>query len=546
MTLLLSLWGCPAETEREPKPEPETETGTGEQTSETWTDTTAALRDDDGDGVLAVYDCDDQDPEVYPGATERCDGVINDCDAGVGPDDGVALYTPAEGEAIGLDLVGLAGLPVEMELEQGRLELCGGTYFARLTVRGPIEIVGYRGATLDGGSLRQPIIAQGDGVVLRDLTFTGGSSGTHGGAVISLGDELLVERCTFAGNTAEVLGGALYAEGSTTLRDCVFEDNEAGGTGGAVDLEWSLGHTIEGCTFTGNRSADQGGAVYARGDLVVTGSTFEANEGHDLLSIGGGGALTQGRGTLRVEDSAFVANVPSGIYGYEQIVGDTEYEVVRSTFTGHTEGSAIWTWNVAVWVEDSELVDNGPDPCGEGCPDGGAINVDNEDLTVTGGLLQGNRGRNGGAIFAREGTFTLSGVTLAENTARRDGGAVYVADALDDGVVLIEDTLMTDNVAGGAGGAVYVSYGWDHTRLECTSSGGAHGFLRNEASEGGAVYLLGWAEGDGISSQGCDWGTGADDNLGELGEIVLWSDGELAMDADDDATFSCTPAGCPE
>ena len=39
-------------------------------------------RDDDcdQDGVTAAEgDCDDHDPATYPGASERCDGVANDC-----------------------------------------------------------------------------------------------------------------------------------------------------------------------------------------------------------------------------------------------------------------------------------------------------------------------------------------------------------------------------------------------------------------------------------------------------------------------------------
>ena len=36
--------------------------------------------DDDGDGVLAPYDCDDNDPQRYPGNSEPCDGIDNDCD----------------------------------------------------------------------------------------------------------------------------------------------------------------------------------------------------------------------------------------------------------------------------------------------------------------------------------------------------------------------------------------------------------------------------------------------------------------------------------
>jgi hypothetical protein len=46
-------------------------------------DTAAEPVDADGDGFSTDDDCDDGDPEVFPGADERCDGVDNDCDGDI-------------------------------------------------------------------------------------------------------------------------------------------------------------------------------------------------------------------------------------------------------------------------------------------------------------------------------------------------------------------------------------------------------------------------------------------------------------------------------
>ena len=45
--------------------------------------------DGDGDGFDITVDCNDQDVDTYPGATELCDGLDNDCDLTV--DNGLTL-----------------------------------------------------------------------------------------------------------------------------------------------------------------------------------------------------------------------------------------------------------------------------------------------------------------------------------------------------------------------------------------------------------------------------------------------------------------------
>ena len=61
--------------------------------------------DDDGFGALAYggTDCDDTDPEVFPGAVEACDGVDNNCDGSVDSEavDAVAWFPDLDGDGFG-------------------------------------------------------------------------------------------------------------------------------------------------------------------------------------------------------------------------------------------------------------------------------------------------------------------------------------------------------------------------------------------------------------------------------------------------------------
>ncbi len=51
--------------------------------------------------VTVGGDCDDDDPDAWAGAAERCDGVDNDCNGAI--DDGAALYPDADGDGYGDD-----------------------------------------------------------------------------------------------------------------------------------------------------------------------------------------------------------------------------------------------------------------------------------------------------------------------------------------------------------------------------------------------------------------------------------------------------------
>jgi len=59
--------------------------------------------DEDGDGVSELTDCNDQDATVFPGATELCNGVDDDCDGVIDDDttDATIYYRDGDGDGAG-------------------------------------------------------------------------------------------------------------------------------------------------------------------------------------------------------------------------------------------------------------------------------------------------------------------------------------------------------------------------------------------------------------------------------------------------------------
>jgi len=118
-----------------------------------------------------------------------------------------------------------------------------------------------------GGALRQVATS---GTYAR-CDFVQNSAGANGGAMdmASTPSVLLFRECRFAGNTAGGVGGAvMQATASSTPPawiNCVFDSNEASGSGGAMYVNTGCKADLTNCTLSGNASGASGGGIFVLG-----------------------------------------------------------------------------------------------------------------------------------------------------------------------------------------------------------------------------------------------------------------------------------------
>ncbi len=247
-------------------------------------------------------DCDDDDPWVWPGAEEYCDGVQNDCDAAAWDstaEDGLVTQIFSDDSRSNLDWTVYDGAPAILTLatadRDSTIQICRGTW--NVGIYAPsnitIDVVGMYGAsdtTLDGlGVLVSSIrVADFSQVYVSGLTLTGGKGFTDstgitigGGAVVHTSaagqgttddPNLLLSGCVIEGNSATRGGGiAVGRAGSATrygyakLVDTLVNGNDADETGGGAwvslgVLECVASDPSINAGFTNNVAASAGGA----------------------------------------------------------------------------------------------------------------------------------------------------------------------------------------------------------------------------------------------------------------------------------------------
>ena len=355
-------------------------------------------------------------------------------------------------------------------------------------------------------SLEDCIFYLNTAIELHDIGF---------GAVInSDSSEIIIARCIFTNNTAEGSGGCMHAlNSSINISESVFENNHAT-YGGAITVVkgiikidyrnssesyWNK-NTCEDVKFHGNSANDGGALNLIESTAHIECVSFKYNNAESR----GGAILIRTNTNINLTDIYFYQNHAQGIGGvifsqYFCDISTSGYLIVdncsgdsgvmymsncNANFTGNSifsnvEGSLIAHFSQVYFSGETRFV-NGSSMLPS---EGGALTVIRSKVYFYSSLLlEQNYAIMGGAIFAKESTLEIYGVsTFSNNSANKFGGGgfMYRSD-----INFRNDTNFQGNTAL-EGGGIYASIS-----SSISFYSGSSNFINNSAEHaGGAVYL---------------------------------------------------------
>ncbi len=326
--------------------------------------------------------------------------------------------------------------------------------------------------TPDGGGILIADNDSGNSVLTFDNCTFSGNTSTSGGALVTKAAKVVLKGCTFSNNTATDTangrggaifvnnvgtleinggtftrnagrnGGAIYmADNNTSMKivSGTFTDNHATNFGGVIFMHDTESTEITGGTYSANKADQKGGAIYCekkdgtKQTITISGAVIDGNN----AGASGGAIFINGLPNVIIKDNTVISNNQSVAYGggllHNGIAGAT-YDISNTTFEGNkcsqSRGGAIYASNGTFTISKTRFVNN---------------EVDNNN----------NVNLGGGAICARASILTISECEFTQNKSAYKGGAIYMADATQ--TLKVDKCTFDGNIAAQWGTGISVS-----------------------------------------------------------------------------------------
>ena len=459
-------------------------------------------------------DCDDDDVDVFPGATEVCNGVDDNCDDVV--DEGVTttFYADTDGDDFGDALSSTEDCSApsgyvtdntdcddgDREINPDATEVCDDVdNNCDSAIDEGVTTTFY--ADTDGDSYGDALSSTDDcsapSGYVSDNTDCDDTNGSVNPAASELCDGL--DNDCDASTTEDGLASFLDSSGVSSDVTSIFS--------GDVSLSSDGTYTLCDGTWTVNLDIDADITIESAGGAAVT--TLDGSAVGSVLDIGDGYSVSVSGFTI-ADGSADAGS----LFGYTDMGG--------GIYCG--EGSTLT-------LTDSALTDN------TASLGGGLAGVDC-DIEVVDSTFDGSYGSYGGDIFIWDGALDLSGIASTSAEATASGAFVYLGAAS----AALEGSIADSTVDGStsAFAAVYVD-GANGNDSVFTCNGAA--FTSNTVDDYGVVFVNG--EGAYADSFGCDWGTDSGGDNNSPADVYTYGSGE-SFDFEDGDFFSCDVDGCED
>lgn len=333
-------------------------------------------------------------------------------------------------------------------MTNGTAALGGGIYchYSQPTISG--NIITGNDATLYGagiycaGPFYYPVI---DSNIISNNTVLDGS----GGAVCCYeGSAPRITNNTIIGNSADIyFGGAVHCEnGMDTGREIVISGNTIEGNsaygGGAISLinPFPLVPSITHNVIIDN-SATHGGAIFSGWSLaIIENNVIRQNQASQY----GGGVYAETSHEIVIRNNEIELNTASQSGGGIALMWNSTVPIV----SGNTikRNTAMAGGGIHCYNRSSPTIVNNYIGYNEAVGEGGGIGCDyNCHPTIRGNAIMRNEAGSGGGISISQSYPEITDCTISENS----GSGIYIADAIDQGLPLMNYNSICGNGAYG-------------------------------------------------------------------------------------------------